>query len=384
MSKFSSTAKELKKWSNLLLKIRPTKSFSALAIPTEPDYSDKDTWLAHPTKPSKALMRPTQLEEKILDEVPTFFIHPTTYFGSESWNADIQHTVSREMIEEMVLPGQASVFNHLGPIYAPIYRQATFYSFMVSNQDAYSALDLAYEDIKRAFIYFLKEIGDRPFFVAGHSQGSLLGMRLLAEEIETKVDVRKQLVAAYLPGYKLPLKKFDKEFDFIKKGKKPDQVHCVLAWDTFIEGFNPLQHIDNASTYIVEEGQGKWKRRMMYTPFCINPITWDVDKPSAMKAEHRGAVVNEYDRAHARWVDVGGGEVTSFTTKSLSVPKPELVSTNVGLGNLLQISKPAGLIYNIGKMPGGNYHVYDYTLFYMDIRHNASLRWKSYKSLYLD
>ena len=383
MSTLKVTVTELRKWSRIMVKIRPSTSFADCVDPPIPDYNDLDSWLAYPSKNSKALLKPTGIKEEQINEVPTFFIHPTSFFGGYNWNADINEKRSRQLVEELILPTQASVFNHLGDIYAPIYRQATFFSFLTGSKDSIAALDLAYDDIVNAFQKFIFEIGDSPFFIAGHSQGSLLGIRLLASLIEVDDSLRKRLVAAYLPGFKIPQVKFEKEFSFIKKGEKPDQVHCVLAWDSFLTGFNPLHHIDNTSIWMKNGDKETWKKRMTYIPFCINPLTWDIDQPDAEAAQNLGAVVNEYTRKPFQWTEVGDKKPAGIVTLSLTTPEPGLVSAKVGVGNILSVSKPKGMIYNIGKLPGGNYHVYDFTFFYMNIRENASLRWKKYKSLYL-
>ena len=381
MSIISDTKREFEKWSKFIRRVRPKLGFQDCPDPGVPDYNSLNTWLAHPDKIHKASYRPKDIIEDIQDQAPTFFIHPTTFFGGNNWNADIFDLPSRKMIEEMVLPGQASVLNHLGEIYAPIYRQATFYAFLTSSKDAQAALDLAYEDVASAFDIFLDKIGDRPFFITGHSQGSLLGARLLLEKVDTEESLAKRLVAAYLPGYKFPKYHFKEAFQYIKAGEKPDQVHCVLAWDTFLEGFHPMHHIDNALTWFKGKEKGAYKRRLTYTPFCINPITWDIDIPQSDISNHKGAVVTESDRNGIKWLDASSGENPKINTMGLSAPNDKLISARIGLGNLLYISKPQGRIYNIGKMPGGNYHVYDFNLFYMDIRTNASLRWEAYKNL---
>lgn len=378
------TVKELKKWSKVYAKIKVNKSFADCPDPQVPDYEDIGSWLAHPSIESKITFKPNGIQEEIVNEVPTFFIHPTSFFGGDNWNAEITDFRSRQLVEELVLPGQAAVFNHLGDVYVPIYRQATFYAFLVGSKDAHDALELAYSDIARAFEKFLKEIGKQPFFIAAHSQGSLLGIRLLAERVETDEQLRQRMVAAYLPGFKIPQVKFEKEFEFIQTGIKPDQVHCVLAWDTFLTGFNPLHHIDNTSIWMKNESGGSYKKRMTYLPICINPTTWDIDQPEGKMEDNLGAVINEYKREPFEWADVAGEKVTGVKTYYLNAPVTGLLSTHVGVGNLLYISKPEGMIYNIGKLPGGNYHVYDYAFFFMNIRANASLRWKKYKSLYLD
>lgn len=381
MSIISDSKREFKKWSQFIRRVRPKRGFKDCSDPEIPDYSSMDAWLAHPNITHKASFKPKGVNEFTDTQAPSFFIHPTTFFGGDNWNADIHDAPSRKMIAEMVMPGQASVLNHLGEVYAPIYRQATFYAFLTSTEDAYAAFDLAYRDVAAAFDIFLEQIGDKPFFITGHSQGSLLGIRLLIEKIDTNVDLAKRLVAAYLPGYKLPKYHFEHTLTHIKAGIKPEQVNCVLAWDTFLEGFHLMHHIDNASTWFKMEGKGVYKRRLTYTPFCINPITWDIDRPQSDISEHKGAVVTESDRNGIKWLDASSGEIPKIHTMGLSAPNDKLISARIGLGNLLYISKPQGRIYNIGKMPGGNYHVYDFNLFYMDIRTNASLRWEAYKTL---
>ena len=54
------------------------------------------------------------------------------------------------------------------------------------SEDAQKALDLAYGDVAAAFDQFVKEAGDRPIILAGHSQGALHLERLLREKIAGK------------------------------------------------------------------------------------------------------------------------------------------------------------------------------------------------------
>jgi len=57
-------------------------------------------------------------------------------------------------------------------------------------------LELAYQDVKTAFEYYLKNWNqDRPIIIASHSQGSVHAQRLLKEFFEDK-PLAKQLVAA--------------------------------------------------------------------------------------------------------------------------------------------------------------------------------------------
>jgi hypothetical protein len=90
---------------------------------------------------------------------------------------------------EVFLATQASSFNSMCRIYAPRYRQCTLagcYYTSGSIDDRMQAMELAYGDVKKAFEHFISQlcVGDRPFIVAAHSQGSRLVARLLAECVE--------------------------------------------------------------------------------------------------------------------------------------------------------------------------------------------------------
>ena len=83
-----------------------------------------------------------------------------------------------------MLAGQASAFNSSCDIYAPEYRQATFFSFFDETGDGQKALERAYKDVENAFFQFLEFIGEKPFFIASHSQGTLHGQQLISKHID--------------------------------------------------------------------------------------------------------------------------------------------------------------------------------------------------------
>ena len=53
-------------------------------------------------------------------------------------------------------------------------------------------IDVAYADVKRAFDYYLENYNNgRPIIIAGHSQGSGHGMRILKEYFDDKPHSKK-------------------------------------------------------------------------------------------------------------------------------------------------------------------------------------------------
>ena len=67
-----------------------------------------------------------------------------------------------------------------------------------------------------------------------------------------------------------------------------------------------------------------------------------------------------------------------LSTTGLSAPVKNEISARVGSDGFLYISKPRHPAFNLFVMPGGNYHNYDYALFYMNIRQNVEYRLAAY------
>ena len=65
------------------------------------------------------------------------------------------------------------------------------------------AWEIAYQDIKNAFQYFLKHFNKgKPIIIASHSQGSMHAIRLTEEFFDQK-PLQNQLVVAYLIGTRI-------------------------------------------------------------------------------------------------------------------------------------------------------------------------------------
>ena len=104
------------------------------------------------------------------------------------WNADIDDVALNKKTDNTTILYQASVFNEDCRVFAPRYRQANFNAFFTNNKVVTDkAFELAYEDIKTAFEYYLEHYNQgRPIIIASHSQGTLHAGRLLKEYFEGK------------------------------------------------------------------------------------------------------------------------------------------------------------------------------------------------------
>ena len=376
VQKIQKSQKQLSKWLAFAEAIRPVVKFSQLPTPMAPDYSDLKNWAAHPELNDKSSFTPKEISpSQTAPEADVFYLHPTTFFGKNSWNAPLEHARSREFVDEMVIPGQTTVFNQHCRIFAPRYRQATFFSFLEGGKNAEAAFELAFSDILRAFdLYLEKENKGRPFFIAGHSQGTLHGIRLLEERIENS-PIFNQFVAAYLVGFRFPKDKFDSTFKQIKPGIHPKQTGCILAWDTYLEKGKPSRRLENRMHYYpTEDGKGRWEKCRSKNPFGVNPLSWTVDSQQVPASQNLGAVHTEYKGIRPALDEMHGDTAVHSNCIGLSEVYPNEVSATLKKDGFLYISKPLHRIFRTVLLPRGNYHFYDIALFYRNIQKNIEER----------
>ncbi len=206
-------------WRAFTAQVKPRIGFDEVPPPTPPDYADPACWAAHPHRPSKAHFTPEDTglrDEQATARADVFYLHPTSYFGRDSWNASLDDAGANEWVDELMVPGQASVFNGCCRIFAPRYRQATFYAFVERGKNGRRALELAYRDVARAFAYYIEHHNaGRPFFIAGHSQGTLHAIRLLEERIDD-APLAQRMVAAYVMGFRFPMDKIERGLKTLK------------------------------------------------------------------------------------------------------------------------------------------------------------------------
>jgi hypothetical protein len=325
----------------------PVGHFQASAAGSGPDYADPASWIARPgLAHSPAQWLPDGVQTGRKGDAAVFYIHPTTYLQRDRWNAPLTPGGVTEFRTRLFTQSQASAFNGAGDIWAPRYRQAAFGAFLLANKDARLALDLAYSDVAAAFDTFLAEAGDRPIILAGHSQGALHLARLLKDKVAGK-PAAKRIVAAYIVGWPLSVTA-DLPAMGLPPCATPDQAGCLLSWMSFAEPANPDLVLKPYSTSPGLAG-GKRRREDL---LCINPISGARDGAAPPK-------------------DNPGTLVPSSDLLSAGI-EPGVVGARCDNG-LLMLD---GDIPSLGTyvLPGNNYHVYDYALFWGAIRRDADRR----------
>jgi Protein of unknown function (DUF3089) len=214
-------------------RLKPTMTFAEATPSPAPDYSLTASWAALPDREDAADVVPSAdlQDRQSTAEVDVFFVHPTTFFGTAGWNQALDDGATNQLTDMFVLRGQAAVFNGCCKIYAPRYRQATIYSFMDNSGSGKEALKLAYEDVERAFDYFIEHYNQgRPFILAAHSQGSV-HVRTLLERRITGTALRERLVAAYPIGFGIDRELLAKAVPDVPVCESADQIGCVVTWN---------------------------------------------------------------------------------------------------------------------------------------------------------
>ncbi len=342
--------------------LKPEYQFNTARTPSAPDYSKESNWAALPAGKNDAQLAPPGLVPTDPAKAPAdvFYIHPTGYFGSETWNSTADPGSSAYKKVKFMLASQASVFNGCCVVYAPHYREATLYSFFDRGNDGMQALDLAYSDVARAFDYYIRNFNQkRPFIIASHSQGSVHALRLLEEKID-KTGLHHQLVAAYVIGASIPVEKFTRSFTRIRPCTGPRDTGCLISWNTCAQGSASRKML------FVRYRTG-WEKISDKDIICTNPFTWKNDGMEAGDRPDSGAVLF---KPGGLWKLFLFGGADGRTISYLEAPARLKLSAQC-IDGFLYVPKVKGIADLLGR---GNYHIYDYSLFYMDIRKNVCER----------
>ncbi|WP_129792682.1 DUF3089 domain-containing protein [Sphingosinicella sp. CPCC 101087] len=328
----------------------PKGEFQEVPLPEGADYADAGLWIAHPDLPaSPALWTPQGFAPARQARASIFFIHPTSFLESSAWNAGLDDEESQERAR-LFVRSQASAFNSVGAIWAPKYRQAAFGAFLTSEADARRALDFAYRDVLAAYEVFLRQApADRPIILAGHSQGSLHLLRLLQERVQGAPEAAR-VAAAYVIGWPVS-ETADLPTLPLPACERPDQAHCLISWQSFAEPADPKLVTD---LYDASSGPGGVPRAGS-AMVCVNPLTGT--RGGAAEAQANAGTL------------IPNAAFTEATFRAHSVPARCDLRGFLLIGDNDRIPEMGPYV-----LPGNNYHVYDYALFWANIRSDAERR----------
>ncbi len=322
----------------------PPVSYADSPKAAGPDYATLAGWDANPGLPTDpARWTPPGFAPAPHPHVAVFFVTPTVYIGRDRWTMPFDDAATNARLA-LFLRTQASVFNGVGAVWAPKYRQATLGAFLTDRPDAARALDFAYADVLRAFDAFLAAAPkDAPIVLAGHSQGSLHLLRLLRDRVAGK-PLAARIVAVYAIGWPISI-----EADLPALGlpacARAEATGCILSWQSFAE---PADYAAVRAQFDREPGH-----RGTHI-LCTNPILGTLGAAAVAPARNIGALVPAKSGTTASVV-AGSVGATCRPSGILDIGEP-----------------PAG--FDTYVLPGNNYHVYDYMLFWANLRADVERR----------
>ena len=298
----------------------------------EIDYAVSKHWAVYAGIPSEGNEIGAAIDATTAD---VFYVYPTLFIDKRdtNWNAAIDDDKVNADVMKWILPYQAAAWADAGRLFVPFYRQNHYRAFFdpYRSQVGNAAIALAYADVKAAFDhYMVHENNGRPIILAGHSQGALHLKRLLQEYFDGK-PLQNQLVAAYLVGTRI----MEDDFNKLKPLTLPDQIWGYVSWNSYKKGKYPKYYA--------------WYKNAVTT----NPITWDASKNSLI-SDHKGLLY--YD--------------------------------NIIYDKCLEVEKINGMLWvSLPKVPKRfwmsfvkDYHRFDVSLFWEDIRQNALQRVEAFNN----
>jgi hypothetical protein len=247
--------------------------------------------------------------------IDCFYVYPTISRDTtpfSDWNAS-------DAEEGYVTLNQAARLRSQCRVFAPVYRQATLTSLIsrMSGGEAPTGGEVVspYDDVLDAFrTYMAQDNGGRGVVLIGHSQGSGLLTKLIAEEIDPNADVRDKLVAAYIAGSSVAVPEGEAvggSFQNVPVCTAEAQVGCVVSWASF------------RSTAPPTEGAifGK-PRNAEGVAVCANPAALgggSAELHSYFPAARNRSIVDPSgnEAQGSGWLETGSAEVT---TPFVSVP----------------------------------------------------------------
>lgn len=328
----------------------PSGQFTQQPRLAENSYDDPAMWLARPGRPkSVAYWRPPGFSDPTKVDAAVFFVHPTSLITRDAWNASLDDEASNKRAR-LFVQGMASPFNASTALWVPRYRQAAVGAFLTEAPEATQALDLAYRDVEQAFRAFLAGVKPgQAIVLAGHSQGAYHLRRLIRDHV-AGTPVADRVVAAYVIGWPVSI---DHDLPSMKMPACQDAVStgCVVSWMTFADPADSEMLVEAYARRRGLDGQPVGNSASFV---CVDPIT-GTQGGAGEASSNLGTLVPD--------VAAGTGSLVEGVVPARCEPD-----------HLLHIGAPPKLDIGPYALPGNNYHLYDITLFWANLRADFTRR----------
>ena len=303
------------------------------------DYAQTAHWLMLTSSPFK--------------DVDVFYVYPTAYAKLAPSDPNFCSIDNASMVQgaKAAFQRQATAFAPYTNIYAPYYRQwdARYQlALPIAKQDE-NIRNVPGADVLAAFEYYLKHFNDnRPFILAGHSQGAAVLKYILSDYMKDHPDVYRRMIAAYVVGQSITAE-YLAQNPHLKFATGPTDTGVIVSWNTeapVIDGTNP----------VTQPGG-----------IAINPITWTTEEDTADASLNRGSI--ELDPSTGLPKLDQYGEILRVTT---------LADATVNKARGVVICSTVNPHDYFFGFPLGVYHTFDYPFYFFNVRQNAADRIQQY------
>ncbi|MBO0344297.1 DUF3089 domain-containing protein [Roseibium sp. CAU 1637] len=295
-------------------------------VPPPPDYEKAASWLAKPDNPNQFA-------------VDILWLYPTVLYDQTEWLMDITR---KDLVAGALesVDTEALVFSGQANLYAPLYRQMNLAGFDLPEDQRDHLISYGEDDARRALTYYMQHHNNgRPFIVAAHSQGSYVLTQLLVDHWG-KLGIEDQLIAGYLIGWSITQEDLT-DNTAIKICDTPSETGCFVTYNSVAPG-------RQSAAPMILKGAA-----------VVNPLTW-TREPTLARADLN---------AGTTFFDQQGNRQTYPGLASAQIVDDGLVVTAEGPFELDSTFFPKGV-----------YHSYDYSLFFENLKSNASQRIQAYLS----
>tara|TARA_Y100000816_G_scaffold290135_1_gene278111 strand:- start:1187 stop:2251 length:1065 start_codon:yes stop_codon:yes gene_type:complete len=348
-------------------------------------------WISSPKKEISLPSNYIDTLQNFKSKVDVFYVYPTVYYGGYNgnfWNSNPESNDHQNRVDALALKNQASVFSGLTNVYTPLYRQLfydglvyhntnellteialdpklknnfTYYKDLIYSSKsleyfsyennklrsyAKESFDLAYNDIKRAFLTYLEqENNGKQIIIASHSQGTLHAARLIDEVILPNKNLKDKLILAYLIG--MPVSGNFKDFPVCED---PLQLNCFMSWNTHGNNYYPY---DN---------------EVYKKVVANNPITFSSDKNVSSLELHKGVLMPNFFQMFKY-------QVLNRPIGPLKLKNDNKIKAQSSKGSLQLVELNIPWIKIFEKE---SFHAGDFNFFWLNIRENLFFRLSNY------
>jgi hypothetical protein len=304
--------------------------------------------------------------------IDCFYVYPTVS-GQPTGNSNL-HV---EPVERSIALYQAARYSQYCRVFAPMYRQVTLAGIGTGPKPTTKPNPaLALADVRAAFRTYLQRYNQgRGFVLIGHSQGSFVLRRLIANDIDPKPGTRRLLVSAILLGGNVLVKRgkdVGGDFKHVPACRSATQLGCVIAFSTFDQPV-PTPSLFGRPTGVLGTASGRGDIVLCTNPAALGGGSGILDPVFPSRPFDRASILSagiallgltqpmpptvwstEPGSYSARCSSANNANVLEITARGgAKTPNPSptpawglhLLDANIALGNLISIVKREGAAF---------------------------------------